>query len=489
MRVLDNLVPEKVFYYFEELCNIPHGSKNTKAISDYCANFAKERGLAYHQDESNNIIILKNGSKGYEDSKPVIIQGHLDMVCEKEKDCTIDFEKDGLSLAIDGDYIYAEGTTLGGDDGIAVAMALAILDDDTLEHPPIEAVFTVDEEIGMLGAVAMDCSSLKSRLMLNLDSENEGHFLVGCAGGMMVKCVFPAERRRWDGKMVSVHVNGVTGGHSGVEIQKQGANANVILGRVLYALKKKTDFTLICVDGGLKDNAITRSSRAVLMLAPGEEELFMDIIKEQQDIIAREYHKTDSNMIIEGFLELSEEDKANTAAMLPMTESCGNAVITALRTFPWGVQKMSQDMEGLVQTSLNPGILATGDKEISLTFSVRSSVASEKEELYERLVCLTEALGGKVERSSDYPAWEYVEDSKLRTLMGDTYREMYKKEPVMEVIHAGVECGLFSEKMPGLDCVSYGPDILDIHTPQERLSISSTKRIYEYTVEVLKRLK
>ena len=489
MRVLDNLAPEKVFYYFEELCNIPHGSKNTKAISDYCVDFAKERGFAYHQDSSNNIIILKNGSKGYEDSAPVIIQGHLDMVCEKEKDCTIDFEKEGLDLAIDGDYIYAKGTTLGGDDGIAVAMALAILDDDTLEHPPIEAVFTVDEEIGMLGAVAMDCSPLKSRLMLNLDSENEGHFLVGCAGGMMVECVFPAVRRRWGGKLVSLHVNGVTGGHSGVEIQKQGANANVILGRVLYALKKKADFTIVRVDGGLKDNAITRSARAILMLAPGQEELFLNVVKEQQEVIAKEYHKTDANMVIEGFTELSSEDADSADGALPLTEECANAVITALRTFPWGVQKMSQDMEGLVQTSLNPGILATTEDKVSLTFSVRSSVASEKEELYERLVCLTESLGGQVNRSSDYPAWEYVEDSKLRTLMGDTYREMYKKEPVMEVIHAGVECGLFSEKMPGLDCVSYGPDILDIHTPQERLSISSTRRVYEYTLEVLKRLK
>ena len=489
MGVLDNLVPEKVFYYFEELCNIPHGSQNTKAISDYCADFAKKRGLAYHQDSSNNIIILKNGSKGYEESKPVIIQGHLDMVCEKEKDCTIDFEKDGLSLAIDGDFIYAKGTTLGGDDGIAIAMALAILDDETLEHPPIEAVFTVDEEIGMLGAVAMDCSSLKSRLMLNLDSENEGHFLVGCAGGMKVDCVFPAERRRWGGKMVSVHVDGITGGHSGVEIQKQGANANVVLGRVLYALKKKVAFTIVRVDGGLKDNAITRSARAVLMLAPGEEELFMDIIKEQKNIIAKEYHKTDADMSIEGYFELSKEDAESVSGLLPMTEDCGNAVITALRTFPWGVQKMSQDMEGLVQTSLNPGILVTKEDKVSLTFSVRSSVASEKEELFERLVCLTESLGGTVNREGDYPAWEYVEDSKLRSLMGDTYREMYQKEPVMEVIHAGVECGLFSEKMPGLDCVSYGPDIFDIHTTQERLSISSTKRIYDYTVEVLKRLK
>ena len=489
MRVLENCEPKKVFYYFEEICKIPHGSRNTRQISDYLVNFAKEHGFKYVQDELNNVIIYKPATAGYENAPTVILQGHMDMVCEKRPDVEHDFTKDGLNLSVKDGYVSANGTTLGGDDGIAVAYSLALLDSTDIPHPALEVLITVDEEIGMLGAVAMDCSSLKSRLMLNLDSENEGHFLVGCAGGMMVECVFPAERRRWSGKVVSVHVNGVTGGHSGVEIQKQGANANVILGRVLYALKKKVAFNVICVDGGLKDNAITRSSRAILMLAPGEEEIFMDIIKEQQEIITKEYHKTDANMSIEGFLEVSKEDEASAAGKMPLTEACGNAVIAALRTFPWGVQKMSQDMEGLVQTSLNPGILATKEDEISLTFSVRSSVASEKEELYERLVCLTESLGGKVNRSSDYPAWEYVEDSKLRILMGDTYREMYKKEPVMEVIHAGVECGLFSEKMPGLDCVSYGPDIFDIHTPQERLSISSTKRIYEYTVEVLKRLK
>ena len=489
MAVLNELEPKEVFRFFKEISAIPRGSRDTKRISDYLVAFAKERDLKVIQDEVNNVIIFQPGTPGYEESEPVILQGHMDMVCEKTSDSTHDFKNDGLELYVEDGFLKAKDTTLGGDDGVAVAMALALMDSEDIPHPPIEAVFTVDEEIGMLGAVAMDCSSLKSRLMLNLDSENEGHFLVGCAGGMMVECVFPAERRRWSGKVVSVHVNGVTGGHSGVEIQKQGANANVILGRVLYALKKKVAFNVICVDGGLKDNAITRSSRAILMLAPGEEEIFMDIIKEQQEIITKEYHKTDANMSIEGFLEVSKEDEASAAGKMPLTEACGNAVIAALRTFPWGVQKMSQDMEGLVQTSLNPGILATKEDEISLTFSVRSSVASEKEELYERLVCLTESLGGKVNRSSDYPAWEYVEDSKLRILMGDTYREMYKKEPVMEVIHAGVECGLFSEKMPGLDCVSYGPDIFDIHTPQERLSISSTKRIYEYTVEVLKRLK
>ncbi|MDD7209851.1 MAG: M20/M25/M40 family metallo-hydrolase, partial [Lachnospiraceae bacterium] len=237
MGVLDKLVPEKVFYYFEEICKIPHGSRNTKAISDYCVAFARDRGLAVTQDEDNNVIIFKEGSEGYEQSRPVIIQGHLDMVCEKEEGCIIDFEKDGLDLAIDGDYIYARGTTLGGDDGIAVAMALAILDDDSIVHPPLEVVLTVDEEIGMLGAVSMDCSPLKGRLMLNLDSEVEGQFLIGCAGGMTAKCVFPAARRRWGGKPVSVSVSGVTGGHSGVEIIKEGANANVVLGRVLYALK------------------------------------------------------------------------------------------------------------------------------------------------------------------------------------------------------------------------------------------------------------
>ncbi|MCI6857982.1 MAG: aminoacyl-histidine dipeptidase [Eubacterium sp.] len=489
MGVLDKLVPEKVFYYFEEICKIPHGSRNTKAISDYCVAFARDRGLAVTQDEDNNVIIFKEGSEGYEQSRPVIIQGHLDMVCEKEEGCIIDFEKDGLDLAIDGDYIYARGTTLGGDDGIAVAMALAILDDDSIVHPPLEVVLTVDEEIGMLGAVSMDCSPLKGRLMLNLDSEVEGQFLIGCAGGMTAKCVFPAARRRWGGKPVSVSVSGVTGGHSGVEIIKEGANANVVLGRVLYALKKKTDFALISVDGGIKDNAITRSARAVLMLAPGEEEVFEEILTKMQEILVKEYRKTDPDICVTGSTELSGEEEACAERWLPMTEKCGNAVITALRCLPFGVQKMSPDMKGLVQTSLNPGILKTEDGAVTISLSVRSSMASEKEELFERLVCLTESLDGHVTREGDYPAWEYKEDSELRTLMGEVYREMFEKEPVMEVIHAGVECGLFSEKLPGLDCVSYGPDIHDIHTPKERLSIGSTKRIYEYTVEVLKRLK
>lgn len=487
MYVLERKKPEKVFRFFEEICRIPHGSGNTKALSDYCVTFAKERGLACWQDRHNNIVIYKKGSAGSQQAAPVIIQGHLDMVCEREADREIDFTKEGLQLFVEGDFVRARGTTLGGDDGIAVAMALAILDDDTLVHPPLEVVFTVDEEIGMLGAAAMDAGVLRGRTLLNLDSEEEGHFLVGCAGGMTATCHLPLERGQWRGVPAAVRVRGLAGGHSGVEIDKEGANANVLLGRVLYALKKRTHFTLLHVEGGLKDNAIPRSAGAVLMLAPGDEAAFLEEVKRQEAQLIAEYRKTDAP-ILEGTLSLSASEEALIENRLPFSEGSTAAVITALRCLPSGVQRRSPDIEGLVQTSLNPGILETTDEAVRLTYSVRSSVASEKEALFEKLECLTEALGGTVTRAGDYPAWEYKEEAPLRELMGEVYREMYKKEPVMEVIHAGVECGLFSEKLPGLDCVSYGPDIFDIHTPKERLSVSSTERVYAYTLEVLRRL-
>mgnify|MGYP002535440451 CR=1 FL=1 len=289
MRVLDNLVPAKVFYYFEELCNIPHGSTNTKAISDYCVNFAKERGLAYHQDAENNIIILKNGSKGYEDSKPVIIQGHLDMVCEKEADCTIDFEKDGLSLAIDGDYIYAEGTTLGGDDGIAVAMALAILDDDTLEHPPIEAVFTVDEELGMEGAEAIDLSVLKGKKLINLDSEEEKTLTVGCAGGVRYQGLIPVEKKTASGEVIKITIQGLLGGHSGEEIHRQRGNANKMMARLLYHIAGEKNYRLSEIYGGSKDNVIAMEAHASILAEPEDCEEILAMIRDMESIWNAEF--------------------------------------------------------------------------------------------------------------------------------------------------------------------------------------------------------
>lgn len=537
MGILEQLKPNAVFHYFEEICNIPHGSSNTKEISDYCVGFAKQHGLRYIQDESNNVIIFKDGTAGYEDLEPVLIQGHLDMVCEKEPDCDIDFEKEGLRLAVrkesvgegsnEETYVYAEGTTLGADDGIAVAFALAILASDDIMHPPIEAVFTVDEEIGMLGAAAIDCQELKGKMMLNLDSEEEGFLLVSCAGGVTATCHIPVERIRVQQNMQTAQiiqgrllVTGLQGGHSGVEIDKGRANANQILGRVLFALKEEMDFEIICVNGGLKDNAIPREAYADIVITESISQNVQQFLKRYNEILANEYRATDANIHLKWCKETKNGIKATGETVLKQDDESEikvfdkkskDAVIAALVNLPGGIQKMSRDVEGLVQTSLNLGILKTDEQEVTMSFSVRSSVKTEKEELVLRLKCLMEALGGTVTCVGEYPAWEYKKDSKLRDLMIQVYEELYGegmnhlqslygedvaagakrigKKPVIQAIHAGVECGLFAGKIAELDCVSFGPNIYDIHTPKERLEVSSVQRTWEYVLEILKRLK
>lgn len=484
MAVLTGLEPAKVFQYFEEICGIPHGSYNTKPISDYCARFAEEHGLRYIQDEFNNVIIFKDGTPGYENSAPVILQGHVDMVCEKESDCTIDFEKDGLTLLVNEDdgSISAQGTTLGGDDGIAVAYALALLDSDTIPHPPLEVVLTTDEEVGMLGAAAMDCSPLKGRIMLNMDSEDEGYLLVSCAGGATAIARIPVTRAKANGFQFTITVKGLKGGHSGVEIHKGRANANQLLGRTLNELRKVVPFQLISVNGGLKDNAIPRESVAEILIDAPQKAALVDFIAKWQGIFSAEFITTDPDVK----LTVSDGEAATCAVMDSQTK---RRVIAALVNLPGGVQRMSADIEGLVQTSLNMGILTTSDGEVAMHFAVRSSVSTEKEELLSRCECLIEMLGGTVERYGDYPAWEYNHDSKLRDLMIKIFDQLYWRKPVVQALHAGVECGLFAGKLPGLDCVSFGPDMADIHTPQESLNIASVERTWKYLLEILKRLK
>lgn len=512
--MLEQLKPQKVFYYFEELCAIPHGSGNTQAISDYCVNFAKEHSLRYIQDELHNVIIFKNSSPGYENSAPVIIQGHLDMVCEREADCHIDFTKEGLALSVSEGYISAKGTTLGGDDGIGVAFALAILSDNSLSHPPLEVVLTVDEEIGMLGAAAINCSPLQGRTMLNLDSEDEGILLVSCAGGVTATCHLPISRepvscppeetKPWADEIYTLTVSGLLGGHSGVEINQGRANANQVLGRLLYELSKELHIRLLSMDGGLKDNAIPREGAARLIVmnplqknspasANGEaarKDSLADILNHFSDkwnsILQHEYAKTDS-----GIQMSIKKDSSlpNTDMPLPLTKESTERAITALYNLPGGVIRMSRAIEGLVQTSLNMGILQTTKEKISYSFSVRSSVASEKEELLSRMECLMKQLSGSLTTTGDYPAWEYREASPLCTLMTTVFEEQYGYPPKIEAIHAGVECGLFAGKLPGLDCVSIGPEILDIHTPKEKLNIASCERTWRYVLEILKRLK
>lgn len=482
MKVCNELKPKKVFEYFEDICSIPHGSKNTKAISDYCVAFAKEHGLKYIQDEMNNVIIFKEGSAGYEASEPIIIQGHMDMVCEKENGVDIDFEKDGLRLFVDGDFLKADGTTLGGDDGIAIAYAFAILDDDTLAHPPLEVVITVDEEIGMLGAEGIDLSMLKGKKLLNIDSDEEGVFLTSCAGGLTAECELPVTRKSTEGMEYELKITDLQGGHSGSEIHKEHGNAIMLIGRLLKQLADQIDFSVVSLTGGLKDNAIPRETICTILMNEALETELQELVKEYDADLKKEYHISDPDVSVlctkKENLSVDALDRTSFAKVLFM-----------LRNLPCGVQNMSMDIPGLVETSLNAGIMTLSEDTFSLSFSVRSSVTSRKYEVTDRLCFVTEFLGGSVNISGDYPAWEYKADSKMRDLMVQTYRDLFQEEPKIQAIHAGLECGIFSGKIDGLDCISFGPANFDIHTPKERLSISSTEKVWNLIVEFLKRSK
>lgn len=482
MMLSEKLYPQRVFYYFEQIAAIPHGSRNTKAISDYLVDFAKEHNLVWYQDENNNVVIVKEASAGYEAAEPIIIQGHMDMVCEKEKGVDIDFEKDGLKLYIDGDFLKAEGTTLGGDDGIAVAYALALLDSQEIAHPKLEVVITVDEEIGMLGADAIDLSMLTGHTMLNIDSEVEGSFLTGCAGGMAVNVTLPIKRVMQSGEKVALTITGLEGGHSGSEIDKEHGNANILMGRLLRALFEETPFGIISLAGGLKDNAITRECVTEL-LVPQENVNLVKEIADKLDIeLKKEFMTADPSVCIE-FEDLGKKEESI------LDFASVSRVIFYLRSVPNGVQHMSQVMHGLVETSLNLGIMELKEDALHTVTSIRSSVGTRKADLLDRVTAIVELLGGEAEVEGDYPAWEYKQDSSLRPQIAKVYKQLYGKDPVFETIHAGLECGLLSEKIKNLDCVSFGPDNFDIHTPKERLSISSTGRVWDFIVEFLRQAK
>lgn len=464
--MLEHLKPNRVFYYFEQLCAIPHGSGNTKAISDYCVGIATQLGLEVTQDEWNNVLIRKPAAKGYEDHPTVIIQGHLDMVCEKDADCDLDFMKDGLRLRVEGDWITAKQTTLGGDDGIAVAMALAVLEDKELPAPAIEALFTTDEETGMDGAVGLDCSEIRGRLLLNIDSEEEGVLTVGCAGGARVDVSFPLEEQSGKGKGYAVDVCGLRGGHSGVEIGTGRYNANNMMGKFLQALG---NLTLCEIEGGTKDNAITRSCRAVIVTEADVVSAARQFVKENCNVNDPDFDITVKEVTCQNGYRAEE-------------------VIRFLSTVPCGVTAMSADMEGLVETSLNLGILSMNDGKVQGRFSVRSGINAKRDALCDTVMALAEDCGGNAQKGSEYPAWEYRKQSPLQDTMVTVYRDMYGEDPQVLTIHAGLECGLFCEKMEGLDAVSFGPTIEEIHTSRERLSISSTSRTFNYLCQILKEL-
>lgn len=465
---LAGLQPEGVFACFEKLCSIPHGSGNIEAISNYLKEFAESHGVRVIQDPVGDILWFQPATPGYEDHAPVLLQGHMDMVCEKDPDCTMDMAKEPLDLTHDDQFVFARGTTLGGDDGIAVAYALAVLDSSELKHPPLEAVFTVDEEIGMLGAAALDMSGLQGRVLLNIDSEDEGILTVSCAGGATSCLTVPVKRVPVQGKAWRVGVRGLTGGHSGVEINKGRANANKVLAAALQGLP----VTLCSIAGGSKDNAIPRASEAVVVSEADDFAALFAANAAKAALPETEQHA-------EFYCEPAEAGE-----MLAESE----AVLGLLNAVPNGVQAMSSDIPGLVQTSLNLGILTTDADAVRLTFSVRSSVNREKFGLIDQLKALAARFGGSYSESGEYPAWEYQKDSRLREVMVEVFEAQYGRKPVVEAIHAGLECGIFSDRLPGLDAVSFGPQMHDIHTSRERLDIASTARTWEYLVAVLERL-
>ena len=480
MRALENCEPKRVFYYFEELCKIPHGSGNTKQISNYLVSFAKEHGLEYVQDEMNNVVIYKPATKGYEDAPAVILQGHMDMVCEKRPDVEHDFTKDPLNISVQDGYVTANGTTLGGDDGIAVAYGLALLESEDIAHPALEVLITVDEEIGLLGAEGIDCSVLKGKRLINLDSEAEGSLWISCAGGLSGISTIPVQRVEAEGQKAAVKITGLMGGHSGAEIDKKRANANVLMGRFLYSLQKETAYEIISLAGGQKDNAITREADAELLVE--DINAVKACAEKLQKGFREEYAGTDEKITV----EITDLGAASAKVLHPTSRE---KVLFFLMEVPFGIQKMSGTIDGLVETSTNIGIVKLGEDEFLGSSSVRSSVEAAGAALSDKICYLTEFLGGDYTVQGAYPAWEYRKDSPLRDQMVEVYEEMYGEKPNVVAIHAGLECGLFYKKIEGLDCVSLGPNMKDIHTSEEMLDIASTERVWKYLVKVLEYLK
>ncbi len=482
---LSNYKPKEVIKYFEEICKIPHGSKNVEKISQYLVDFAKDKGLSYIQDDDLNVVIKKPATKGYESAEPVILQGHMDMVAIGDIS-----EETGVDAYVEDGFITAKNSTLGADDGIAVAYMLALLEADDIPHPALECVFTTDEEIGMLGAISLDASILEGKTMINVDSEQEGVLTVGCAGGATIKCSFPFRQETFTAPIVEFKISNITGGHSGGEIHKQGANANVVMGRILLTLLQNMEIRILSINGGDKDNAIATFAEAAVVISQEEEAKTkaLEIIENTFNEIKDEYSFTDPNMKLEkNYLDMSLVNVVSGAATL--------TTIVALSQFDNGVIKMEPSMKDMVRTSQNLGIVRTLDNSIDIEILVRSSVESEKNYQVEKIKALAEIFGGVVTVENDYPGWKYKEESRLREVFVDCYKELYKdaddslKEPVVETVHAGLECGIFTGKIEGLDVVSIGPQMYDIHTVDERIEIASIERTWELLKAVLKKLK
>jgi len=480
-NVLGNLMPNDVFTYFEKLTRIPRGSGNEDEVSDYLVDFAKKNNLEYIQEECKNVIIKKSATKGYEKGKRVILQGHMDIVCAKNEDYEFDFEKDPIELVIDGDFIRTKGTTLGADNGIAVAMAMAVLSSNEIEHPEISALFTISEETGMDGALLLNSESVKGDILINIDSEEEGTVLSSCAGGVNSNIHMSYDKEMNNKESYEISIKGLIGGHSGIEINKNRASAIKLMGRLLRKIDNKMEYNLSSINGGEKMNAIPKRCSAIISINDGEVKVLENLLNEMQNVFSSEFEISDPEIKI--YIKKIENVEFS------INENDKNRLISLIRLMPQGVQTMSSKMVGLVESSNNLGVIETKENEIYIINAIRSSVKSLKDEIINRIKEISDLVNAKNELEADYPEWEYKIESPIRDLMIERYQTLYNKELKVDAIHAGLECGLLKEKVGDIDMISMGPNIYDVHTPDEHLSISSTERVYNFLIEVLKEIK
>lgn len=474
--------PEKLFHFFEDISAIPRGSGNEKEISDYLVKFARERNLWVYQDEAHNVIIRKDGSEGAKDKEPVMLQGHIDMVCDKLAGVEHDFEKDGIELVVKDGVLSANGTTLGADNGVAVALMMMVLDDEAIKHPPVECVFTTEEEVGLNGAQALDKSLITARTMINMDSEEEGVATISCAGGLRISLTRPVKRETAEGTLITIKIKGLLGGHSGMDISKERQNANLLMARMVDHLMRNTDGKLVTFAGGTKDNAITRECGATLIYADkAEAEKAEKLARSLAETLAAEITPDEPDFVC----EISVEE-GKTASALAAEDA--KAFVSAIRLAPNGVFSRNMKMDGFVVTSSNMGVVKADEDCLQIVVSPRSSVASLQEDTKERFQTLADTFGFRTEYSGEYPGWSFAEKSRIREVFVESYRELFGKELKLEAIHAGLECGLFSEALPGLDAIAVGPTLYDVHTPDEHVPLDSFERFYELLKDVLARL-
>ncbi|TPG71239.1 aminoacyl-histidine dipeptidase [Brevibacillus laterosporus] len=479
-KTLQEVLQHPVFHYFAEISNIPRGSGNEQAISTYLLDFATQHGLEATRDEALNVIIRKPASAGYEALPTIILQGHMDMVCEKNQGTTHDFLTDSIQLRVVDDMLYATDTTLGADNGIAVAYMLALLADSTLKHPALEALVTTEEESTMGGAMHLDFSHLKGSILLNIDSEEEGRLLVSCAGGVTARQRLEIEWAEVDvqSKPLRLSVRGLQGGHSGAEIHKGRGNANKLLGRVLHGLQQEISYHIQHVQGGMKTNAIPREAEAILFIKDVEVDKAKQLVGQLQERFATELRASDPEVL----MELTEVQVNGTRVF--SSQTFGHLLASFMLT-PNGAQTISQEIEGLVESSTNLGVVRTDETHIYLENEVRSSVASLKGAIVKQLEMLASLTDSELVTDFDYPEWAYRPESVIREICEQVYEKMNGEKPEITAVHAGLECGVFAEKNPDLDMISLGPNIYGAHTPQEHVEIDSVTRIWEYLVAIL----